>query len=137
MEIITLSNGKKVGNFSSPHPFTFEDGSVLPAVSNEEAERLKVTFIETPVDKMMFRVHTGLDGDVELKFELNDAVKKRMWEWSQMSDKKLVDVVYCPLPKAIKDENGYSMYYLLTSPFRAIRIEDRIKKLVSIHKQCI
>ena len=46
-EIITLSNGKKVANFSSPHPFTFTDGSVIPAVSNEESERLKVTFIET------------------------------------------------------------------------------------------
>ena len=46
-EIITLSNGKKVANFSSPHPFTFTDGSVIPAVSKEESERLKVNFIET------------------------------------------------------------------------------------------
>lgn len=139
MTIIQLSNGKKVGNFSSPHPFTFEDGSVLPAVSPEEAERLKVDFIETPIDRMQFRVPTGMDGDIELRFKLNDAVKQRMWEWRQMSDKKLVDVVYCPLPmiQAIRTENGYSMYYLITSPFRAIRMVDRIQKLVSITKQCI
>ena len=66
--ITTLTNGKKVANFSSPHEFKFTDGSILPAVSDELAE---------------------------------------------------------------------TYYDLKNSPFRSVRIEDRIKKLVSIHKQCV
>lgn len=133
MEIITLSNGKKVGNFSSPHPFTFEDGSVLPAVSPEEAERLKIIFIEESLDN-------AISGDIRLSFEISKAVDDAMYEWRKLYDKCLVDVVFCPLPmiEAIKDSNnGYSKHYLFISPFRAIRMEDRIKKLVSIHKQCV
>ena len=169
-EIITLSNGKKVANFSSPHPFTFTDGSVIPAVSKEESERLKVTFIETE--------HQDESGDINLRFELSTDVMFEMRYWVAMYNVGYVDVVFCPLPMitAIKDAqnewdqewNEWNEYYsnqstggreqepmpsellgilvtqrdeysqgLKTSPFRAIRMEDRIKKLVSIDKQCI
>ena len=148
-EIITLSNGKKVANFSSPHPFTFTDGSVIPAVSDEESERLKVNFNE--------KVDTN--GDVELSFTLSDDVLKEMTYWLKRHSRGLVDVVFCPLPMitaikdAIADYDGISdlpdvlwiiedysncnSHLLKDSPFRAVRMEDRIKKLVSIDKQCI
>src|SRR5687768_14816921 len=97
MTIITLSNGKKVGNFSSPHPFTFEDGSVLPAVSNEEAMRLKVHFIESSIMD-----HEGdescIPGDVELEFKLSRAVIIEMNKWKDLQKEDKVDVVFCPLP---------------------------------------
>jgi hypothetical protein len=127
MEIITLSNGKRVANFSSPHSFKFEDGSVLPSQSPEIAEKLKVTFIET-------ELHDG-SGDVYLEFELSERVRIEMDRWMRVWKEHAVDVVYCPLPMitALKQEG----YNLISSPFRSIRIEDRIKKLVSIHKQCI
>ena len=148
-EIITLSNGKKVANFSSPHPFTFTDGSVIPAVSNEESVRLKVNFNE--------KVDTN--GDVELSFTLSGNVLSEMVYWLKKHTLGLVDVVFCPLPMitaikdAIADYDGVSdlpdllwvmesygiwnSHLLKDSPFRAIRMEDRIKKLVSIEKQCI
>jgi len=171
-EIITLSNGKKVANFSSPHPFTFTDGSVIPAVSNEESERLKVNFIETD--------HQDESGDISLRFELSKDVMFEMRYWVAMYNVGYVDVVFCPLPmitaiKKVEDDSNheFSEFYayhnsdsphidgseeppmtpellgilvtqrdeysqgLKTSPFRAIRMEDRIKKLVSIDKQCI
>lgn len=169
-EIITLSNGKKVANFSSPHPFTFTDGSVIPAVSKEESERLKVTFIETE--------HPDESGDISLRFELSKDVRFEMRYWVAMYNVGYVDVVFCPLPMitAIKDEerehddqlteyhNHYDHHQVYddqqrpllpellgilvsqrdeytgcvrSSPFRAVRMEDRIKKLVSIDKQCI
>lgn len=128
MTIITLSNGKKVGNFSSPHPFTFEDGSVLPAVSNEEAERLKVKFIETPI---------GSNGDIYLKFEITHAIDNEMGKWWNLYQTNDVDIVFCPLPMIQAIEKRDGQFYLINSPFRAVRMEDRIKKLVSIHKQCI
>jgi hypothetical protein len=148
-EIITLSNGKKVANFSSPHPFTFTDGSVVPAVSNDESLRLKVTFNEE-VDE---------SGDVELTFTLSEQVLNEMMYWLKRHTLGLVDVVFCPLPMitAIKDAEAnydgvgdmpdllwiiekygiWDSYKLKHSPFRAVRMEDRIKKLVSIEKQCI
>lgn len=125
--IITLSNGKKVANFSSPHSFTFTDGSVLPAVTNEEAERLKVTFIETHY----------LRGDVGLRFELTDDIRSEISKWMDIYYDPLehIDVVFCPSPMLTALHNeGFNV---LNSPFRSIRIEDRIKKLVSIDKQCI
>lgn len=128
MEIITLSNGKKVANFSSPHSFEFEDGTILPAVSPEEAERLKIKFIEEVVDPC---------GDVELSFELTEAVLDEIEKWNKAYRQGLVEVVYCPLPmiQAIKEEFGKAL--LVLSPFRSIRIVDRIHKKVSITKQCI
>lgn len=168
-DIITLSNGKKVANFSSPHPFTFTDGSVIPAVSKEESERLKVTFIENE--------DQDESGDISLQFELSTDVMFEMRYWVAMYNVGYVDVVFCPLPmiSAIKevedcvrrdydDWHNYDQYSpshdeqepiipellgilvsqrdecggsVKTSPFRAVRMEDRIKKLVSIDKQCI
>lgn len=129
MTIITLSNGKKVGNFSSPHPFTFEDGSVLPAVSEEKAKRLEINFIETVVDR--------LNGDVSLTFELSADVLAEMEKWQKIYSIEEVDVVFCPLPMITALRKSTSISTVRLTPFRAIRIEDRIKKLVSIHKQCI
>lgn len=134
MTIITLSNGKKVGNFSSPHPFIFEDGSVLPAVSPEEAERLKVEFIETTTVSI---TSTPIPGDVDLAFNCTDEISTEIDKWIELWQKRRVDVVFCPLPMIIALKETYGRYYVLNTPFRAIRIEDRIKKLVSIHKQCV
>lgn len=175
-EIITLSNGKRVANFSSPHSFTFTDGSEIPAVDAEESVRLKVTFNED-IDE---------DGDVTLHFTLSDAVIEEMKYWMKLWENEKVDVVFCCLPMitALKDamieyDNSYGLWRidkevayaegekfdvppptgpkslegfkfideewmggfgytdLKHSPFRAIRMEDRIEKLISIEKQCI
>jgi hypothetical protein len=129
-KIVTLTNGKRVANFSSPHPFTFTDGSVLPAVDEHEAERLKVTFLESK---------PSLEGDISLTFDLSDDVIREMDKWEAEYLCNNVDVVFCPLPMitAIKEHSHYGIGYLVRRPFRAIRIEDRIKKLVSIDKQCL
>ena len=38
----TLTNGLRVANFSSPHPFNFVDGSVLPACDNDRCLALSM-----------------------------------------------------------------------------------------------
>lgn len=125
INVVELSNGKLVANFSSPHSFMFTDGMELPAKSEEDAERLKVTFIENLHD----------NGDVELSFDLSEDALYEMSLFEYLYQQKEVDVVFCPLPMitALKDRG----YNLKDSPFRAVRIEDRIKKLVSIEKQCL
>ena len=123
--IITLSNGKRVANFSSPHEFKFTDGSVLPAVSNEDSIRLSVLSNEKFHD----------DGDIELTFTIPDNIMDDIFYWESMKQEGLVDVVFCPLPMitALKAKG----VNIKDTPFRTIRTEDRITKLVSIDKQCI
>lgn len=127
MNIVTLTNGKKVGNFSSPHDFTFEDGSVLPAVSDAESERLKVTFLESSYP----------NGDTLLAFDLSQDVHFKMADWILAHDNGLVDVVFVPLPMMTAIKEDYTYDDIRSKPFRCIRINDRVKKLVSITKQCI
>ena len=123
--IVTLSNGKKVANFSSPHPFTFEDGNILPAVPNEYAEKYKIDFKETE----------HLNGDIELSFGLTNDVRDLMRSWEILWVSDMVDVVFCPLPMIVAMRDAGMD--VVNSPFRAIRITDRINKLASISKQCI
>jgi len=124
--ITTLSNGKKVANFSSPHPFTFTDGSILPAMDLEISKELSLKEIETPINDK---------GDIEISFEITGMIEGEMHSWEQGYKRLHVDVVFCPLPMimALK-KSGYD---LLHSPFRTIRMADRITKLSSITYQCL
>ena len=129
---VKLSNGLIVGNFSSPHPFTFEDGNVIPAVNNNDSQRLKVNFIETVVEN---ESAVGFDADIyktiSLDFELSNAVEYEMERWYKLWQDRKVDIVLCCLPmiQALKKKSSVD---LLNGPFRAIRMKDRIKKLISI-----
>ena len=129
MEIITLTNGKRVANFSSAHHFVFTDGSILPALSEDDAKKYKVTFIEK-IDPN--------NGDVELTFSISQDINDLMHEWQALYDSNEVDVVFCPLPMitAMK-EHSHWRHIIKDSPFRSIRREDRCDGLVSINKQCL
>ncbi len=137
-KIIELSNGLRITNFSSPHPFTFTDGSILPEVSIEEAERLKIDFIEQPYEHM---TANGVNyNDIELSFELSDEVLNEVGRWNEKFRNRLVDIVLCPLPMITALKNvttGFNEVLLQATPFRAVRMGDRIKKLAEIDKFCI
>jgi len=127
-QIITLSNGKKVANFSSNHPFKFVDGSVLEPVSEEMCKLLEVTFKEKPLNDK---------GDLELSFDLSAEVLDEMQIWCLEHFDNQVDVVFCPLPMITAIRQDFGAEWLLMSPFRAIRVEDRTNRLISIEKQCV
>lgn len=133
-QIVTLSNGLRVGNFSSPHDFTFEDGTVLPAVSDEVAERLKVKFIENErPHSIQHDNKVILTNDVTLDFQLTPEIEKEMHEWLKEQLEDNVDIILIPLPMmtALKKTPW------TTHQFRCIRIKDRLKKEVSIDTFCI
>ena len=126
---IRLSNQLIVGNFSSPHSFTFEDGSVLDAVNNYDSERLKVIFNETIVQERVEPVYKT----VSLDFSLTIDVLEEMELWKKVWEHNDVDIVLCPLPmiQALKSISNVDLVADKT-PFRAVRLKDRIKKLASI-----
>jgi hypothetical protein len=136
-EIITLSNGKRVANFSSAHSFTFEDGSVLAAHDKDFAELYKVNFHESVDD----------DGDVSLSFSLSLEVLDLVAEWMRVYREGLVDVVFIPLPmlQPLKDNidsmmmlsDGDPVCSIKETPFRAIRRISRTDNVISIWKQCL
>lgn len=137
--IITLLNGLKVANFSSPHSFQFEDGSLLPECTPEHSEKYKVSFIETltPVNRFKEDEVQLLFHDVELMFGLSSDVWSLIKYWKDSYFIGLVDIVLIPMPMLVALKEQYNSEWIKQSPFRVIRIEDRVNKLVSISKFCI
>ncbi|HSN71491.1 MAG TPA: hypothetical protein VLT59_08270 [Steroidobacteraceae bacterium] len=127
--IITLSNGLRVGNFSSPHPFNFVDGSVLPPADPEDVKCGALTATETP--------QPGIKGttDIDLKFEMSTSCAALLYSWRTLANEDKVDIVLVPLPvKTALERVGTP---LRGSPFRVIRVADRTTKAIFIDKFCI
>lgn len=148
LKVVRLSNGLLVGNFSSPHDFTFDDGTVLPRVSDYDSMRLKVNFNETVVDDKIVRQgnESSYISTVSLDFTLSQEVEWEMENWIKMWKHNDVDIVLCPLPmiQALQQTSDDLRLVivkfcksLLDSPFRAVRMKDRIKKTASINTFCI
>lgn len=120
----TLSNGLRVANFSSPHAFAFEDGTVLEAVAPERSRALSLDAKEVE--------QVGVKGttDIVLSFKMNAETQDHIDQLNGMSD---VDIVLVPFPvmTALK-EGGQAI-----GKCRCIRTADRITKKICIGKFCI
>jgi len=65
--VITLDNGITIANWSSPHPFTFTTGEVLPACEPDRAKEMSLKIKETKVPySNMPDVLTGKGDDVKI-----------------------------------------------------------------------
>lgn len=124
MPMVTLRNGIKIANFSSPHPFNFVDGSVLPAC---EPDRVKDGALEVFEDEI-----PGIKGttDIKIHFDLTAKVVSMLVEANESE----ADVVLIPFPVlgAIKETNPE-----LLGKCRVIRVADRQTKAIHIDKFCI
>ena len=124
MKTATLSNGIKVGNFSSPHPFNFVDGIVIDRCEPDRvmASMLFCAEVETP----------GIKGsvDLEIKWNLTDKVIELLTD-AELSD---VDIYLVPFPvmTAIKEADMLENF----SKARVIRVADRETKEIHIDKFC-
>lgn len=131
IQIVHLKNGKRVANFSSPHNFKFDDGTVLPAVSTHIATNYSVKFRESEID--------GREGDKKISYYIPRKVWDRMEKFEILYKANKLDVVFISLPMmlALRD-NGWSDKDLIKSPYRTIRtIGSRLKKVISSEKQAI
>jgi hypothetical protein len=122
--IITLLNGLRVANMSSPHPFNFTTGEVLPACSADEAQRLKLDSVEIE--------EPGIKGtiDIRLQFKLNEVVTTHLHELNARED---VDIILVPFPvlQAMKDSHW------AIGKCRVIRVADRVSKAICCDRFCI
>jgi hypothetical protein len=120
----TLSNGIVVANFSSPHTFNFEDGSVIERCDSDRVKlgSLKATEVESE----------GIKGtiDINLKFELSESVEQLLNE----AEKSGVDIYIVPFPVlgAIKEAGRLKEF----PKARVIRVKNRETKEIFIDKFC-
>jgi hypothetical protein len=136
--VVKLSNGIVVANFSSPHQFLFEDGSVLEACSPERAKRLMLEsqeYIEAAKKWV----------DVRLRFLMSEAVDG---ELLVMDKDEEVDIILVPLPvlTAIKGcmmhDDDFREPYYSDSPnhytkCRVVRVADRVTKAAYADRFCV
>jgi hypothetical protein len=130
-KIYTLTNGLRVANFSSPHPFTFTDGTVIPERDKEFAKRMMLEVEEIPV-KCRRRFKT-----IKPDFTLTHLVRDQIILWWTLYNMKKVDAVLLPLPVMTALLKEFTEKQVLKSPFVVIRVADRITKAIHIDKFCI
>ena len=126
-QTITLSNGLTIANFSSPHPFTFTTGEVLPACDDDWAKEMMLDINET-------EYHVNEDGlvwtDVSLKIDVPKNVREELYKLMHNDD---IDIILVPhmVLQAMKD------YPMITDKCRVIRCADRVTKEIYPDKFCI
>lgn len=126
---VELSNGLVVANFSSPHPFNFEDGTVLEACSPERARALMLvaTEIESVVEVRGRQVI-----DIDLSFSMTPTVEQ---ELSELCLDESIDIVLVPLPvlQCARARSARS----INRKVRGIRVADRVTKAIHINRFCV
>lgn len=131
--IIILKNGLRIINFSSPHEFIFTDDSILSAQSDSNAEKLKVEFKETITVTEINGVQVE---NVSLDFELTDIVRSMLYLLGLSNIKDQFDICIIPLPMltAMKKDLPFNV---CNSPFRSVRMNNRLEKRVEVSRFCI
>jgi hypothetical protein len=130
--IVKLSNGLRVVNFSSPHPFRFTDGTELPAVSDELANKLMLRVEEERVSQRNSRYRT-----VKLDWSLSEEVSDEIDYWYTFFAMKKVDIVIVPLPVMVALKSIWNEKDIVKSPFRVVRVANRISKTIWCDLYCI
>jgi len=128
---ITLANGIRIANFSSPHMFHFDDGSVLGPVSEEVMLLGKLNAEEIK--------HPRRDGgvDIELAFSITPECTHALAAWLDKWEAVDIDIVIVPFPLLQLLRQVGWLSSVKDSPFRTIRCVDRATKLNSSTKFCV
>ena len=133
--IVTLKNGIRVGNFSSPHTFTFNTGEVLAACSSERANALMLETEEVEVPS-----ECGRWTDIQLSFKMSETVLEALKDLD-ISD---FDIMIVPLPvlKALDaylaKRGWYNTRYieLVSDKCRVCLSADRVTKTIFSDRFC-
>lgn len=126
MPIVTLTNGLRVANFSSPHPFQFVDGSELPACSPHRSREMMLEAIEREDPHPVLSSVT----DIRLDWRLPERMCEELDTFAGRTD---IDVVLVPLPVMVAIKKAARA----PGKCRVIRVADRISKKIHIDRFCV
>lgn len=122
--IVVLKNGLRVVNFSSPHPFVFDDGSELPAVPGEVSRHLMLEQSEVEHNR-------GSYFDVRLSFQMSDAIRVML---EKLVNNPEVDIIIVPFPVM---EACKSCNFDLRCKIKVCRVKDRVTKVIWSNRFCV
>ena|SRR6218665_2674836 len=126
---VGLQSGLIVVNFSSPHPFVFEDGSFLGPCSDEQCKDGALLKEEDsrPFDGLE---QYGIQAVVPI-FSMTAACQTILTRLQEIPE---VDVILVPFPviQLIKENKQLDTY----SKAATIFVVDRVKKIISVNKFC-
>jgi hypothetical protein len=122
--VITLDNGIRIANWSSPHEFKFTTGEILPACSPERAKAMSLDIDETVVNQEKW-------DDIVLDTNIPDSVYEDIEELKYNDE---IDIILVPFMvlDALK-----SSYPWIADKCRVIRVADRVTKEIYPDKFCI
>ena len=124
MPTATLSNGLVVANFSSPHQFNFEDGTILGACSPNRAKALMLESSEKET------YNAGGWTDIQLQFKMSKVIMEAIVNSRCAMG---IDIILVPFPvmEALKLEN------LPVGKMRVIRVKNRVTKEIFCDRFCV
>lgn len=127
MKKVILTNGLRVVNFSSPHPFHFEDGSILEACTKEECNSFMLHCKE---DVTVTIVNGVCVEDIKIEFEATIDILNKLQDYEVNNE---VDIVLVPFPvmEAVKKTN------YVFNKMRVIRVADRFTKVIFNNRFCV
>jgi len=141
--VVTLKNGLRVANFSSPHSFTFSDGTILPACPPDTVEAGKLIAEEKEKVSVINNIEFT---DVDLEFRLSESCKIML---RFLTLRKDVDIILVPLPvleciKKLKvgweaEDINYNNRFQrdCLARCRVVRVKDRQTKVIYSDRFCI
>ena len=124
--------GIRVVNYSSPHPYTFHTGEVLPACSDKVAQ-------ETKLEANHGKVYNDKGWlDVSISYCLS---KMQHEELPKLVAFNEIDIILVPYPvlNALKSELNWETYWadIVWEKIRVCKLHDRVTKVIRSDEFCI
>ena len=132
--IIKLFNGLNVMNFSSPHSYVFHTREVLPACSDEVAQKYKLDSDHTLHDR-------GKYSDVLIKYNISNEMCDVLVKASQYNG---IDIILVPYPvldawsAMIRNLDDEYLRYLerVLLKIKTCKLDDRVTKAIRSDQFC-
>ena len=132
--IIKLYNGLNVMNFSSPHSYVFHTREVLPACSDEVAQKYKLDSDHTLHDR-------GVYSDVLIKYNISNEMCDVLVKASEYNG---IDIILVPYPvldawsAMIRNLDDEYLRYLerVLLKIKTCKLDDRVTKAIRSDQFC-
>jgi len=132
--IIKLFNGLNVMNFSSPHSYVFHTREVLPACSDEVAQKYKLDSDHTLHDR-------GVYSDVLIKYNISNEMCDVLVKASEYDG---IDIILVPYPvldawsAMIRNLDDEYLRYLerVLLKIKTCKLDDRVTKAIRSDEFC-